>query len=138
MPDRPRRAPSQPGRVRRAPARAASAVPIDDDQVIEIAPLAPMPSARVAVHEAAADAVAAVRAVVVAQGFAVAYAGVGAAAIAEINQRLAGDAMPDVVVVGLPAGAAILDAARALEPRRPVLIAAVAGVGQAAAERARR
>jgi len=122
--------------VRRAPSRAGSAVPIDDEQVIEIAPLAPMPTARVAIHEASTDAVAQARAAVIAQGFVVAYAGVGAAAIAEINRRLAGDAMPDVVVVGLPAGAAILDAARALEPRRPVLVAAVTGSGQAAAERA--
>ncbi len=136
MPERSRRAPSQPGRVRRAPSRAGSAVPIDDEQVIEVAPLPPLPTARVAIHEASTDAVAAVRAAVVAQGFAVAYAAVGAAAIAEITKRLAGDAMPDVVVVGLPAGAAILDAARALEPRRPVLIAAVTGSGQAAAERA--
>lgn len=111
-------------------------MPIDDEQVIEIAPLAPMPTARVAIHEASTDAVAQARAAVIAQGFVVAYAGVGAAAIAEINRRLAGDAMPDVVVVGLPAGAAILDAARALEPRRPVLVAAVTGSGQAAAERA--
>jgi PleD family two-component response regulator len=122
--------------VRRAASRAGSAVPIDDEQVIEIAPLAPMPTARVAIHEASTDAVAQARAAVIAQGFVVAYAGVGAAAIAEINRRLAGDAMPDVVVVGLPAGAAILDAARALEPRRPVLVAAVTGSGQAAAERA--
>ena len=122
--------------MRRAPSRAGSAVPIDDEQVIEIAPLAPMPTARVAIHEASTDAVAQARAAVIAQGFVVAYAGVGAAAIAEINRRLAGDAMPDVVVVGLPAGAAILDAARALEPRRPVLVAAVTGSGQAAAERA--
>ena len=136
MPERSRRAPSQPGRVRRAPSRAGSAVPIDDEQVIEVAPLPPLPTARVAIHEASTDAVAAVRAAVVAQGFAVAYAAVGAAAITEITKRLAGDAMPDVVVVGLPAGAAILDAARALEPRRPVLIAAVTGSGQAAAERA--
>ena len=136
MADRPRRAPTQPGRVRRAPSRAGSAVPIDDEQVIEIAPLAPMPTARVAIHEASTDAVAQARAAVIAQGFAVAYAGVGAAAIAEISRRLAGDAMPDVVVVGLPAGAAILDAARALEPRRPVLVAAVTGSGLAAAERA--
>ncbi len=122
--------------MRRAASRAGSAVPIDDEQVIEIAPLAPMPTARVAIHEASTDAVAQARAAVIAQGFVVAYAGVGAAAIAEINRRLAGDAMPDVVVVGLPAGAAILDAARALEPRRPVLVAAVTGSGQAAAERA--
>ncbi|MBK9034743.1 MAG: hypothetical protein IPL61_26340 [Myxococcales bacterium] len=135
MPERSRRAPSQPGRVRRAPSRAGTAA-IEEDQVIEVAPLAPMPSARVAIHEASTEAVAQVRAAVIAQGFAVAYAAVGLAAIGEINRRLASDAMPDVVVVGLPAGTAILDAARALEPRRPVLIAAVAGVGQAAAERA--
>ena len=95
MPERQRRAPSQPGRARRAPSRAGSAVPIDDEQVIEVAPLAPLPTARVAIHEASTDAVAAVRAAVVAQGFAVAYAGVGAVAIAEITKRLAGDAMPD-------------------------------------------
>lgn len=138
MVERPRRPATQGGRTRRAPSspRASSAVPIDDDQVVEVAPLPPLPSARVALHEASADALAAARAAVVAQGFAVAYAAVGAAAVAEISRRLAGDAAPDVVLVGLPGGAAILDAARALEPRRPVLIAAVAGAGQAAAERA--
>ncbi|MEZ4398768.1 MAG: hypothetical protein R3B06_02025 [Kofleriaceae bacterium] len=129
---------SPPGRSRRTPAppRAASAVPIDDDQVVEVAPLPPLPTARVALHEASAEALAQARAACVAQGFAVAYAAVGATAVAEITRRLAGDAMPDVVVVGLPAGAAILDAARALEPRRPVLVAAVVGTGLAAAERA--
>lgn len=138
MVERPRRPGSQAGRVRRAPSRprAASAEPIDDAQVVEVAPLPPLPTARVALHEATAEALATARAAVVAQGFAVAYAAVGATAIAEINRRLVADAAPDVVLVGLPAGAAILDAARALEPRRPVSIAAVAGAGLAAAERA--
>lgn len=131
-----RRDPTGAGKPRRAPARAASAQPIEDDQVVEIAPLAPLPSARIALHEASADALAQARAAVVAQGFAVAYAAVGTAAIAEITRRLTGDAMPDIVVVGLPGGAPILDAARALEPRRPVLVAAASGTGLAAAERA--
>jgi diguanylate cyclase (GGDEF)-like protein len=110
--------------------------PIDDEQLVEEAELPPLPSARVAILETSAAALAPARATVVAHGYEVAIAASGAAAIAQVIARLGQDPAPDVVLVGLPGGEAVLDAARALAPRRPVLIAAVPGAGKNAAERA--
>lgn len=110
--------------------------PIDDEQLVEEAELPPLPGARVALWEPAAAALTAARATVVAHGYEVAIAAAGAAAVAQVIARLGEDPAPDVVLVGLPGGEAVLDAARALAPRRPVLIAAVPGAGKNAAERA--
>lgn len=110
--------------------------PIDDEQLVEEAELPPLPAARVALWESSAAALTQARAAVVAQGYEVAIAATGAAAAAEVIARLSADPAPDVVLVGLPGGEAVLDAARALSPRRPVLIAAVPGAGRVAAERA--
>jgi len=90
----------------------------------------------VIVAESTAAELTRARTAVVAQGFEVLAAVSGADAIAGVITRLGQEPPPDVVVVGLPGGEAVIDAARALEPRRPVLIAAVTGVGKAAAERA--
>jgi PleD family two-component response regulator len=46
------------------------------------------------------------------------------------------DGQIDVVLVGIPGGEAIIDAARALEPRRPVIIAACSGSAVTAVLRA--
>ncbi|MCL4224327.1 MAG: GGDEF domain-containing protein [Myxococcales bacterium] len=126
-------------RADREPARRGRVdltAPIDDEQLVEEAELTPLPSARVAIWETAAAPLSQARAAVVAQGYEVLIAGAGAGALAEVGARLSGDPAPDVVVVGLPGGEAVLDAARALAPRRPVLVAAVPGAGRIAAERA--
>jgi two-component system, cell cycle response regulator len=110
--------------------------PIDDEQLVEEAELPPLPSARVAICETSGAALGQARAAVVAQGYEVAVAAAGAATHADVIAKLSGDPAPDILLVGLPGGEAVLDAARALAPRRPVLIAAVPGAGRIAAERA--
>ncbi|HVK76661.1 MAG TPA: GGDEF domain-containing protein [Kofleriaceae bacterium] len=116
--------------------RGATSIPIDDEQLVEENELTDLPHARVAIHEASAGALAQARATIAAWGYEIVVAGAGAPGAAEVIARLTGDPPPDVVVVGLPGGEAVLDAARALEPRRPALIAAVPGTGRVAADRA--
>jgi len=121
---------------RRKQTRAGSTVGVDDTQLVELTDLGPPPRARVAVHDDSIDHVGLARTTIDALGHAVAATGAGRAAIATIVEALRDDDPPDVVVVGLPGGEAILDAARALEPRRPVLVGAIAGVAATAADRA--
>ncbi len=110
--------------------------PIDDEQLVEEAELSPLPAARVAICETSGAALTQARAAVVAHGYEVAIAAGGASGVPQVIARLREDPPPDVVLVGLPGGEAVLDAARALAPRKPVLIAAVPGAGKVAAERA--
>ncbi len=110
--------------------------PIEDAQLVEVAELSPLPGARVAICETSAAALAQARAAVVAQGYEIVIAAAGGTAVADVSARLSIEPVPDVVVVGLPGGEGVLDAARALAPRRPVLIAAVLGTGRVAAEKA--
>lgn len=110
--------------------------PIDDEQLVEVAELSPLPTARVAVWETSSSALSQARAAVAAQGYEIAIAAAGATGITDVTARLTAESPPDVVLVGLPGGEALLDAARALAPRRPVLIAAVPGAGRLAGERA--
>ena len=111
-------------------------VPIDDEQLLEEDALSPLPSARVAICETSAAALTLARAAVAAQGYEVVIGAAGVTAVADVSKRLTAEPMPDIVVVGLPGGEAVLDAARALEPRRPVLVAAMSVSGRVAAERA--
>ncbi len=117
-------------------AREGTSIPIDDAQLVEEAELTPVPRATVAIHETSAGALAQARAALVAWGYEVVIASAGAGGAAEVVARLTAEPMPAVVLVGLPGGEVVLDAARALEPRRPVLVAAVAGTGRIAAEKA--
>jgi len=130
------RGPTRSG-VRRGPkSRADLTAPIDDEQLLEEAELSPLSVARVAICETSTASLTLARAAVAAQGYEVVIAAAGPAAVADVTKRLTVDPTPDIVLVGLPGGEALLDAARALEPRRPVLIAAVPGSGRVAAERA--
>ena len=54
---------------------------------------------------------------------------------AAVIERLRGDAMPDVALIGLPSGHSIVGAARALGFRRPVLVVTLPGPAETAAER---
>jgi PleD family two-component response regulator len=123
--------------VRRGPkSRSDLTAPIDDEQLLEEADLSPLPAARVAICETSTASLTLARAAVAAQGYEVVIAAAGGAAVADVTRRMMTDPTPDIVLVGLPGGEALLDAARALAPRRPVLIAAVPGSGRVAAERA--
>jgi GGDEF domain-containing protein/xanthosine utilization system XapX-like protein len=121
----------------RTPRQASlgESVEIDDAQMIEVADLGSPPRTTVAVLDTA-EHVAEARATVEALGHTLASAGSGAAAGRKLLELLRAPAPPEVVVVGLPGGEAVIDAARALEPRRPVLVAAIGGAGATAADRA--
>jgi diguanylate cyclase (GGDEF)-like protein len=110
--------------------------PIDDEQLLEDEDLSPLPSARVAICETSSNSLTLARSAVINQGYEVVIGAAGNTAVAEVTKRMTADPMPDIVVVGLPGGEALLDAARALAPRRPVLVAAMSGTGRTAAERA--
>lgn len=117
-------------------ARVESAHDVDDTHVVDSAELGPPPRARFAIHDAAADQVAAARATIEAAGHVVALGGSGAATLTRIARALRDDEPPDAVIVSLPEGASVIDAARALAPRRPVVIAVTSGAAATAADRA--
>jgi GGDEF domain-containing protein len=117
-------------------ARQPSSVEIDDAQMLEVADLGPPPRTSVAVIESSAEHVTQARATIDALGHSLASAGSGAAAGKKLLEQLRAGTLPEVVLVGLPGGEAVIDAARALAPRRPVLIAAVTGAAATAADRA--
>ena len=113
---------------------AAAQHEITDDAVVETTELPDVPQLRVAVFEdeayleTAQDAVIAAGHIVAGGG----YGDSGRARIVELVHRGGIDA----VVVGLPGGEAVIDAALALEPRRPVAIAALSSEMSAAIRQA--
>ncbi len=113
---------------------AAARHEITDDAVVETTELADVPQLRVAVFEdegfleTAQDAV-------IAAGHIVAGGGCGDSGRARIVELVHRGGI-DAVVVGLPGGEAVIDAALALEPRRPVAIAALSSEIVTAARRA--
>jgi hypothetical protein len=88
---------------------------------------------RFAVFEEA-DHLAAARSAIVAAGHAVALNASSHAGAAKIIEAIVGGQI-DAVLVGLPGGEAIVEAALALEPRRPIVIAAYAGKATSAVKR---
>jgi GGDEF domain-containing protein len=116
--------------------RAASSVEIDDEQLVEVAELGDRPRATVAFHDLASEHVTQARRTIEALGHGLVSGAVGKAAVGAILKSLRGDRPPEVVVVALPGGESILDAARALAPRRPVLVVIASGPAQEAADRA--
>ena len=115
--------------------RQPSSVEIDDAQMVEVSHLGPPPRASVAVLETSAEHASQARVTIDALGHSVASAGHGAAGGKKLLELLR-RSPPEVVVVGLPGGEAVIDAARALEPRRPVLVAAMTGAASTAGDRA--
>jgi PleD family two-component response regulator len=96
---------------------------IGDDLVIEITELPSVPSLALAIFEADAPLQTAASAVT-SSGHTVACTGSGDDGIEGLREML-----PDVdaLVVALPGGERLIDAALALEPRRPIVIAACSG-----------
>ena len=123
--------PPPPGRrqvrARTAPPRAPSVAPADDAQVVEETELPAVPTLRFAIYEDAGH-LSAAQAAIVAAGHAVVVTGTGPSGSARVLEAMRAGQV-DAVLVALAgsgsAGATIIDAALALEPRRPIVIAAV-------------
>ena len=107
---------------------------LDDSQLVEETMLPELPTLRFAVLEDD-DHLAPAQAAIAAAGHIVVA---GAAVRDGVMQilELVRDGDVDTVLVGIPGGEPIIDAALALEPRRPVVIAALSGAGFAGAQRA--
>jgi GGDEF domain-containing protein len=127
-----------------APAPRPDSLEIDIDvQLVDEAPAAQAgsintgPSVRVALHEQTAGQLGMLRAVVDTFRHTVVAAGAGADGVAAVLAAMRDEDPPGVVFAG-PGGEAILDAARKLEPRRPVVVLTGAGGLHPLAERADR
>lgn len=114
-----------------APPRAAPAAGLDpapraesviEDQLVDVSELPDLPILRVAIHEAR-PALAIAAAAIAATGHGVVRTGSGPEDLDELAHAIA-SGMIDVVVVGLPGGERLIEAARALAPRSPVVIVA--------------
>ena len=114
------------------PARRAESVV--DDQLLEITELPDVPVLQIAVLEGSAH-LAALQQAITAAGHVVANSASGREGLAAI-QSVVSSGQIDVVIVGLPGGEPIIDAALALAPRSPVVIAACSGTALEAVGRA--
>jgi len=94
-----------------------------EDQLVEVTDLPGVPVMKLALHEAAPHLASAQRAITAA-GHVVVAAATGQHGLDEVTQTLSD---VDAVIVGIPGGEPVIDAARALAPRRPVIIAACSG-----------
>jgi hypothetical protein len=103
-------------------------------EVIEETSLAEVPTLRFAVYEDAPQ-LAAARDAIAASGHVVAFGASGHAGLARVTEAVRNGTV-DAALITLPGGEAVLDAAIALEPRRPVVIAAVDGSAAVAIKRA--
>jgi len=117
--------------------RAESALPVDDEQLIEVEEIDADARAQIAIHEVTVGQTGIARSVAAALGHEVVAAGAGQDGVAEVIATLRDDEPPAVVIVGLPGGERALDVARSLGPRRPVVIAACPGPATSAAALAR-
>jgi Diguanylate cyclase, GGDEF domain len=122
-------------------ADSLSELELDDDHVTARAASTPVPEAaanepqmlRFAVFEEA-DHLAAARSAIVAAGHAVAINASSPSGAAKIADAIiAGEV--DAILVGLPGGESIVQAALALEPNRPLIIAAYSGKATSAIKR---
>jgi PleD family two-component response regulator len=109
-------------------------VAIDDDQLVDEHVLAEVEPLRFAVHEVG-EHLASLQGAIVAAGHVVEVGGTGQAGLAKIGEAMAARDF-DALVVALPGGEPLIDAALALEPRRPVVIATAAGRAPDVIERA--
>jgi two-component system cell cycle response regulator len=107
---------------------------LDDDQLVEETVLPEVPTLRFAVLEDSAH-LATAQAAIIAAGHALAGSASGASGIARITE-IVSNGGADAVLVALPGGEKVIDAALALEPRRPIAIAAVTAGSIEAARRA--
>jgi GGDEF domain-containing protein len=107
---------------------------LDDAQLVEETVLPEVPTLRFAVLEDAAH-VATAQSAIVAAGHTLAGSASGASGVARI-QEIVSNGGADAILVALPGGEKLIDAALALAPRRPIAIAAVSASSVAAARRA--
>ncbi|MBA3392195.1 MAG: diguanylate cyclase [Deltaproteobacteria bacterium] len=112
---------SQLAELRRAP----RAITVVDDQLVDVHELSAIPALRVALHDDAPYLTAA-RTAIVAAGHIIAAQATGLEGIEVIKDAIRRDVV-DTVVVGIPGGETVIEAALALAPQRPVIIAACAG-----------
>jgi hypothetical protein len=118
-----------------APApRVATAATLDEDQLVEETVLPEIPTLRFAVLQDAAH-LATAQSAIVAAGHTLVGSGSGAGGVERVAE-IVRNGGADAVLVALPGGEAIIDATLALEPRRPIAIAAVAGSAVDGARRA--
>jgi hypothetical protein len=103
-------------------------------EVIEETDLPIIPTLRFAVYEESAHLAAAQNAIIDA-GHVLAVGAAGTAGLSRITESVRRGTV-DAVLVALPGGEPVIDAALALEPRRPVVIAAVDGGAAVAIKRA--
>ena len=114
--------------VKRAPTsggkrRPETSVPVADEQVVDAVTLPEAPGARIAVFEPAPTHRVRARDAVTALGFEL----VSGDDLEAARAALLGAAAPDVLLVGVPGGEDLIEAALALDRQRPVLVAALAG-----------
>jgi hypothetical protein len=114
--------------------RMASAAPLDDSQLVEETVLPKIATLRFAVYEDGAH-LASAQGAIVASGHVVSAGASGTSGATRVIDSIRRGGI-DAVVVALPGGEAVIDAALALEPRRPVVIAALAGDASSAVQRA--
>ncbi len=118
----------------RPPPRAASSTALSDSMLIEETVLPEIPVLQVAVHEESSH-LAAAQGAIAAAGHIVATGAAGPSGIEKILAAIRRGGL-DVVIAALPGDEPIIDAALALEPRRPIVIASIAGGGVDAVQRA--
>jgi two-component system cell cycle response regulator len=114
--------------------RMVTSSPLDDNQFVEETELGELPTLRFAVLEDPAH-VASAQVAIGAAGHAIELAA-ASRGDAEVIADAMRDGEIDAVLVGLPGGELLIDAALALAPRRPVVIAAVDEKGARAVARA--
>lgn len=111
--------------------RAASVI---DDQLLEVTEIPELLQLELVVHDAASHLPSAQRAIAEA-GHVVLAGATGREGIDTIKQTLAGGGV-DAILVGLPGGEPLIEAALTMDPRRPVIIAVCAGTGAEVVARA--
>lgn len=129
---RPRRADSSALVTGALPAIRAQSV--GEEQLVEITELPELPTLQLGVYESA-PYVQPASAAIVAAGHVVVAAGTGREGLEKIRVAVASGQL-DAVLIAIPGGEPIIDAALALAPRTPVVIAACAGSAVEAIARA--
>lgn len=111
--------------TKRMRSRASSrAVSITDDQLVEVHELPAVRTLQMAIYESPAH-VAAAQQAVAATGHVVVTSASGKDGVDKIRRAVATGSI-DAVLVGLPGGEPVIDAALALAPRRPIVLGACA------------
>jgi hypothetical protein len=132
----PARAPARTGS--KAGRRADSVVEeVGDDQLVEVAE-AVGPRARIALHEQSIGQLGQLRVVVDTFRHDVAASGASGEGVTKVLAAMRSADPPGVVVTAIPGGEPIIEAARRLEPRRPVVIVTGPGAVHELAEKAER